>query len=348
MEIRRIHLYDIHKCYVTTAIKAGGELKFLFATEDKGPCYSYNYSNAANDHRKKETVWEGPGGTMSIVEIPGKQGEFLAVQKFFPTFNASEAQIVWGKYVDGCWEVSKFIDLPYIHRLDLLHFEGVNYFVGGTLCTSKKDLDDWSNPGKILVGVLPNENTGKLDLMSVQDQLTRHHGYSRGYWKGKLSSFFTADEGVYILTPSKMPIREWKAEKLLNRRISDISVFDLDGDGEDELVTIEPFHGNAFCIYKKIDREYHVIYQYPHEVDFLHVVWAGLFNGIPTVFGGVRRMNKELFMIRYNKDTGQYDITEIEYGGGPSNIFVVNQEDGDLIMCANRERGQAVVYKVKE
>lgn len=344
MEIIRTHLDDIFKCYSTSALVADGDLKLLFATEDKGPCYSYS----AADLSKKEVVWEGPGGTMSIVEIPGKSGEFLAVQQFFPTFNAPDSIIVWGKYVNGQWVIEKFIDLPYVHRFDILHVDGVNYFVAGTLCTSKKDRDDWSDPGKILVGILSETNTGNIELISVQDQLTRHHGYSRGYWNGKRSGFFTADEGVYVLTPTSDPISTWKTEKLIDRRVSDISVFDVDGDGVDELVTIEPFHGNMFCVNKLIDGEYKVVYQYPNEIDFAHVVWAGLFNGKPTIFGGVRRMNKELFMIRYNQETKQYDLKEIENGGGPSNIFIVNQPDGDLILCPNREKGEAIVYKVKE
>jgi hypothetical protein len=107
MEIKRTHLDDIFKCYSTCALVADGDLKLMFATEDKGPCYSYS----AADLSKKEVVWEGPGGTMSIVEIPGKSGEFLAVQQFFPTFNAPDSVIVWGKYVEwsmGDREVYRF------------------------------------------------------------------------------------------------------------------------------------------------------------------------------------------------------------------------------------------------
>jgi len=344
MKIERQHLADIFKCYSTTAMKIDGELKILFATEDKGPCYSFSKDNWSH----QETVWEGPGGTMSIVEIPNKPGEFLAVQQFFPTFFAPESIIIWGKYVDNQWQIHKFMDLPYVHRFDILHVEGINYFVAGTLCTSKKDRDDWSDPGKILVGVLPDNFDQKMELVAIKDQLTRHHGYNRGYWKGEKVGFFTADEGVFILYPPTKKSPQWRLEQLMDRRVSDISVFDLDGDGEDEIVTIEPFHGNQFNINKWNGTEYEVVYQYPFEMDFAHVVWTGLFNGKPTCFGGARRMNKEFFMIRYNQQSNQYETTEIENGGGPSNIFVQSQADGDLILCANREKGEAIVYKVRE
>ena len=33
------------------------------------------------DDFKQSTVWDGPGGTMSIIPIPGKNGDFLAVRR---------------------------------------------------------------------------------------------------------------------------------------------------------------------------------------------------------------------------------------------------------------------------
>jgi len=344
MKVNRMYLTDIFKCYSTTAMMIEGELTAIFATESQGPAYSFRGKN----FEKQETVWEGPGGTMSIVPIPGRSQEFLAVQEFFPTFNAPESVIVWGKYEDGQWDIQKFIDLPYVHRFDLLEVEGVIYFVAGTLATSKKDKEDWSDPGKILVGILPKSADQPMELTAIQEKLTRHHGYSRGYWKGNRVGFFTADEGIYVATPPHAGQPEWNVEKLLDGRVSDVFVFDVDEDGEDEMITIEPFHGNEFNIRKFTGETYEKIFSYPHELDFAHVVWAGLFNGKPTIFGAARRVNKELFMIRYNKETKQYDVTELERGGGPSNIFVVNQPDGDLILCANREVGEAIIYKIEE
>lgn len=47
---------------------------------------------------KKQNVWTIPGGCMSIVPIPGKEKEFLAVQEFYLKVTPSLAKIVWGKY----------------------------------------------------------------------------------------------------------------------------------------------------------------------------------------------------------------------------------------------------------
>ena len=35
---------------------------------------------------------------MSIIPIPGKNGDFLAVQRFFPTFQSEDAEIVSVSY----------------------------------------------------------------------------------------------------------------------------------------------------------------------------------------------------------------------------------------------------------
>jgi hypothetical protein len=58
---------------------------------------------------------------MSIVPIPGTNGEFLAVQKFFKMFQWEEAKVVHVKpLADARYQVTDILHLPYIHRFDLL------------------------------------------------------------------------------------------------------------------------------------------------------------------------------------------------------------------------------------
>ena len=101
---------------------------------------------------------------MSMVPIPGTNGEFLAVQKFFKMFQWEEAKLVHVKpLADGRYAVTDVLHLPYIHRFDLLPVGDRLYFIGCTLATTKDSREDWSNPGKIFVG----EYTGPGPLAGV-------------------------------------------------------------------------------------------------------------------------------------------------------------------------------------
>jgi hypothetical protein len=345
MKFEKKFLTNLNRCYATSSTIINGERKILLATEGEGACYIYS-----GEEFKQETVWDGPGGTMSMIPVPGKNGDFLAVQNFFPTFQSEKATIVWAQpQEDGGWNVKTILDLPYVHRFDILTAGGVNYFLGATLCTTKAFKDDWSDPGKIYVGVVPEDLNEPIKLEVIKEGLTKNHGYCHGTWDGKTVGFVTCEEGVFVVTPPQNKDEEWKVEQILDRPISDIAIVDIDGDGVDELVTIEPFHGGDFVINKKVANKYEIVYKYPKEMDFGHVVWGGNLRGIPTIIGGYRRVEKELFYIQCESTQPlKFKTGVIEAGVGPSNVAVINEKDRDIIISANRELGQAALYIVTD
>lgn len=140
--------------------------------------------------------------------------------------------------------------------------------------------------------------------------------------------------------------KEWNIEHIIKKPISDIGICDIDGDGIDELATIEPFHGAKFRIYKKIDGEYKAIYECPNETEFLHVVWGGQIRGKKTFIGGARRKDAELFMVQYRD--GEYETVILDKGRGPANISVVNGVNKDFIITANNSIHEACVYIVED
>lgn len=345
MKFDKHKLTDLFRCYATSSTVVDGERKILLATEGEGACYSYS-----GEDFKQDTVWDGPGGTMSMIPVPGKNGDFLAVQNFFPTFQSEKATIVWAKpEEDNKWTVKTLLDLPYVHRFDILTANGVNYFIGATLCTTKQFKDDWSDPGKIYVGVLPEDLNEPIELKVIKEGLTKNHGYCRTTWNGKMAGIVTSDEGAFVITPPQEANQDWSIEQIIDRPISDIAVVDIDNDGEDELVTIEDFHGGNFLINKKINNKYEVVYKYPKEMDFGHVVCGTKLRGVPTIIGGYRRNEKELFYIQCESTNPLKFKTEvIEAGVGPSNVAVINEENRDIIISANREIGEAALYIVTD
>lgn len=345
MNFEKKFLTKLERCYATSYTYINDELKILLATEGQGACYQFE-----GDDFAQSTVWDGPGGTMSIVPIPGKNGDFLAVQNFFPTFQSENATIVWGKpKVDGGWEVKTLFTLPYVHRFDILSVGEINYFIGATLCTSKQFKDDWSDPGKVIIGILPDDLNQPIELKPIKEGLTKNHGYCRVLWNGIEASMVTCQEGVFVITPPQQVEEDWKIEQLLDREVSDIAIVDIDDDGEVELATIEGFHGGLYRINKKIGERYEIVYEYSKPSDFGHVVWGGKLRGIPSFIGGFRRNDKELFCIQCTSTSPlTFKETIIDTGNGPSNVAVVHQQDKDIIISANREVGEAVLYFVKD
>jgi len=281
---------------------------------------------------------------MSFIPIPGRNGEFLASQQAYPGFNTEKAKIVWGRHTENGWDILDFISIPYLHRFDVLPSEGKLFFLGATLCNSKRFYDDWTDPGKLWAGELPPDRDGRMELKPIKDFLLKNHGYWRGEWEGSAAGFIACDSGVYAVTPPRAG-RDWVVTQVLAGQISDLACFDLDGDGEDEMVTISPFHGNRLEIHKKADgNRYETVYLYPEPIDLAHALWAGLFQGIPAVIFGIRGLNGELGCIRFDKNTNAYHSEIIEIGAGTANVSVARRLEGDILIAANHTKNEAAVY----
>lgn len=345
MNFERKTLAELSRCYAVSDITLHNSSKLLFATEGHGACLMFDAATLA-----QSLVWDAPGGTMSIIPVPDTDGEFLAVQRFFPTFDSAQATIVWAKPLpDGGWRVDTLMDLPYVHRFDVLRAGGVSYFLGSVLCNSKQSRDDWSDPGKVYAGVLGKDAQTPVELQVLCEGLTKNHGYTRAVLNGKECGIVTADEGAFICTPPQAPGEQWTVEQIFSHPISDIAIVDIDGDGQNEIATIESFHGKNFFIYKMIDGSYKRVYRYPKKFDFGHVVWGGALRGTPCFLGGCRRECKELFMVTCtNPQNLVFHTQTIAHGNGPSNIHVLRGEAEDLLLAADREIGQAALYRVTD
>ena len=67
MNIQKQFLTVLNRCYSANHIVVDGQTRILVATEGEGACLAWTGTRYENCHE----VWAGPGGTMSIVPIPG-------------------------------------------------------------------------------------------------------------------------------------------------------------------------------------------------------------------------------------------------------------------------------------
>lgn len=341
MKIEKKHLDDMYRCYCASNIKMNGENHILLASEDPEVACNMYYGK---DYEKKENVWTHPGGCMSIVQVPNKENEVLAVQEFYLKVSPSLAKIVWGKYENGHWEWKDIIHLPYVHRFGILRKNEVNYLIAATVATSKKEKNDWSVPGRIYVAQLPDDLNQKVQLEVLVEGLYRNHGFWQTRENGEDVAYFGSDQGILKAYAPDRIGGQWKVEFVMEGHIGEIATIDIDKDGEDEIMTIEPFHGNTIQIYKKLDGKYTKIWQYNNDIDFAHALVGTTLAGKNAFVCGVRRKDCELFIVTY--ESGEYKVTMVEKGIGPANLCVVHDEEKDIIVAANHTAAEAAIYYV--
>ena len=90
MKFQKKVLTDMERCYSVTVMPEDKIDYAFFATEGKvGGCVAFD----CGTFEQKKTVWEEPGGTMSMVPL-GEEKGFLAVQKFYRLYDWEEAELV--------------------------------------------------------------------------------------------------------------------------------------------------------------------------------------------------------------------------------------------------------------
>ena len=340
MKFTKRILEEQDHCYAVAVMEADGAPHAFFAAENRGGCFAWDCDTLT----RRKAVWEQPGGTMSIVPIPGRPGEFLAVQKFFRLYDWEEACLVWARPDGLGYQVKELFTLPYLHRFDLLQRDGRTWFIGCTLAAHKQTRDDWSCPGSVYTALLPQNPEQPFELSVLRDDLYQNHGYARLRRDGYDAGLITCGQGVFLAVPPPAGERDWKLEQLMDQPTSDADAIDIDGDGELEIAAIEPFHGRYFRIYKQLNGVWEQVFQHPEVSEFYHVVRAGTLCGRPVFLGGCRRGKQQLFAVTWDAGRRRFETHIVDEGVGPSNAVIYNGPSGDCIFAADREAAQAAVY----
>lgn len=349
MKFEKKVISNLTKCYSCAPLHYNDQDYFLVAAEKVDRCLLFDMNG-----NQVDTVWEQPGGVMSMVQVPDSNGQFLATHKFYSPNDSKEAKIVIVTPIaKGNWEIRTLVDLPHVHRFDIIRRNGVNYLIACALKSGHEYKDDWSMPGKVYAAVLPDDlsvfnEEHQLELTVIKDNMLKNHGYYKIVESGVETALISADNGVYQFFPPETEGGEWTIEQLLDTPASDASMVDLDGDGEKEMLVLSPFHGDTITIYKKKEGRYKAVYEFEEKADFLHAIYGGMLGGKPVFVIGHRKGKRNLMIFTFNKDTASYEVQIVDEDCGSANCMVINNGKNDVIIAANREIDEVAYYTVEE
>ena len=330
-------VHTLEKCYALSTLEKDGAPHLLVAAEKHDPCYLFDTAGNLVD-----TVWTEPGGVMTMVPVPGAEGTFLATHQFYSPNDSAEAKLVCARETAAGWEITTVAELPFVHRFDIIPAHGVNYVLACTLKSGHEYKNDWRFPGKLWIGVLGENPAAPLELSVLKEDLGHNHGYTRYVADGVISGIVSCDQGVFKVTPGQ----EWTVEQLTDRPASDGVLLDLNGDGQPELLTISPFHGDTMEIWQLEDGAYTPVYSYPDKLPFLHAIFGGTVYGRPTVYVGNREGDKLLLGFYYDAETGAYTAEEVDRGAGPANCMLFTRDGHPALLAANRETNEIAIYDI--
>lgn len=345
MEFIKQKIDEIFKCYSVNALNIDGETQLIFAAEGPGSCQVYSGEKFEN----KKVIWDGEGGTMSVVTVPDTDGYFFASKGFFSMVDSETSGVYLVRYKDGEFVEERIIDLPYLHRFEVITVGNKRYFLGAALHSGKTDKEDWSNPGKLFVAEIPYDldSEMKIELTLLKEGLYKNHGFNKGMYADNACVYIASEEGVLAVTPPHGDVSDWTLDQVFTHPVSDVAAIDIDGDGELEYALLSPFHGSEIDIMKKVDGEFKSIYKYPKTMDFYHAIYAAEIGGVPSFVLGARKDDMELYVVQYDKEAKVCKEILLDENVGSSNARIIHTEKGDIVMSANRQIGEAAIYSLK-
>lgn len=346
MYAKKIKTHKLEKCYAIAPLKYNNEDYILVAAEKNNKCLLFDL-----DGNLVDTIWDGPGGTMSMVQVPGSDGQFIATQQFYSPNDSKEAKLVLVTPISkGNWDVKIIAKLPFVHRFDIIRRNNINYIIACTIKSKHEFKDDWNHPGKILTCILPNDlsdlnenNLLKFDVL--KDGLTKNHGYCRINKSNEDYCLIAAQDGVYKVSLTDKGTNDWYIKKIINEPCSDMAMTDFDNDGIDEIITISPFHGDIVKVYKKINEKYEVAYTCPIKLEFAHSIWAGNLYGKNCAIIGHRKGKRDIVGFSYENG---YRHGIIDNDVGSANILKYKKGSIECLVSTNREIDEIAFYEFIE
>jgi hypothetical protein len=334
--LRKRKIIDLPNVYTTHAFRLDGQMVIGAGSEQNYPVYLIN-----PDNNELIKIADGPGGMMSLLPIPGHAGHLISVMGLFPPFVGQEAGIYIHRLRNNEWATRKVIDLPFAHRCEILSLKGDNHLFIATVSKHKDNPADWSRPGELHYVKIADTEFGNWKTEVILDHITRNHGMTKTRVAGMESICISGAEGIFSIQTADN--HSWQAKQLFEHEVSDFAWFDLDHDGEDELVTIEPFHGNTLNIYRKISSAWGLRYTSP--LSFGHGLSVGIFRDQPAIAVGNRRDSEALEMhVVHNLTKSEIERIIVEEHVGPTQTQIFRHNETDYILSANQAKNEIALY----
>ncbi len=347
MTFEKHRLADADMGYAVSQLEIAGETRAIAASEERGPAVVFEGENL-----EPRIIATEPGGTMGFASVPGRDDVLFVITGFYPVFKAEAAGIHLYRAVDGLarpWSGERIIDLPFVHRILTVSTPMGDYLIAATVCGGKAFQDDWSKPGTVYAYAIPRSLDGPWHADPILDSLHKNHGLGRGQIDGVDSLLVSGTEGLFALAlpgsrdRNGTDVKPWARTTILDHEVSEIGLIDLDGDGEVELVVIEPFHGNELSVYKSGPGGWGRIYS--AELAFGHGLSVGSLNGEPVAVVGNRAGNKDLVCYRTaSPDPFTMEQVVVDHGAASAGTTVMSTAKGDGIVSSNPELKEYALY----
>lgn len=273
---------------------------------------------------------------MAIAYDPERQGDLYAIQGCFLGYEFEGAGIY---RLRGGGPLERILDLPFAHRIGLSRRGGHRFLLAASLAAGKKDKADWSQAGAVYAARLDGDEEPGLE--PVLPGLHRNHGFLLAPHEGRPSLLIGASEGLFAIDLESSGPR-WPVRQVMGNEVSEVAVMDLDGCGEAEIVTIEPFHGSAVRAYKKTAQGYRLLFE--AELQFGHCLLAQSFRGRPAVLVSSRAGGKELLLFLFEPGSLRSRRVVVEAGAAAANMLLVGRPGEERILSANQAAGEIALY----